>query len=108
MKKLKLRLDDLRIDSFSTTPVEKAKGTVFGGQCTCQSYDYACVATGDASCDVACDTAACGTGGERTCEDSCVDCTCQASCGGQTCGYYTCRGWYTGDGGPLGGCAICD
>jgi hypothetical protein len=108
MKKLKLRLDDLRIDTFATTRVEKAKGTVFGEQYTCQSYDYVCPATGDESCDAACDTAACGTRGELTCEESCVDCTCQASCGGQTCGYYTCRGWHTYNDGPVAACAICD
>jgi hypothetical protein len=107
MKKLKLRLDDLRVDTFATTQVEKAKGTVFGEQCTCQSYDYACLATGDESCDAASCAGTCDAA--FTCEDSCVDCTCQASCGGQTCGYFTCRGWYTNGGdGPVGGCAICD
>jgi hypothetical protein len=33
MPKLKLRLDDLPIDSFQTTPPERPKGTVFGEQC---------------------------------------------------------------------------
>lgn len=105
MKKLTLRLEELRIESFATSPVAKSKGTVLG-QCACQSV-YDCLATGDASCNIACDTPACGTGGELSCEDSCVDCTCQASCGGQTCGDFTCRGWYTGAG-PFEPCAICD
>ncbi len=35
MNKLKLRLDDLQVDTFQTTPVQKEKGTVFGEQCTC-------------------------------------------------------------------------
>ena len=33
--KLKLKLDDLLVDTFQTMPVEKPKGTVFGEQCTC-------------------------------------------------------------------------
>ena len=106
MKKLKLRLEELRIDSFTTTAVEKAKGTVFGEQCTCQS-DHECIlATVDVSCDGTCEPTAYDTCGELTCEDSCYQCTCVASCGGQTCGW-TCRGWYT-EGGPLQPCAICD
>lgn len=106
MRKLRLRLEELRIDSFTTTAVEKAKGTVLGAQCTCPSHDHACLATGDVSCDASCDAAACGTSGDLLCADSCVDCTCQASCGGQTCGW-TCRGWYT-EADPFQPCAICD
>lgn len=107
MKKLKLKLDDLRIDSFTTTRVGKAKGTVFGEQCTCQSDHYACLQSVDPSCDgMSCDATACGTCGDFSCEDSCVDCTCAASCGGQTCGF-TCRGWETGNG-PFEPCAVCD
>ena len=30
MNKLRLKLDDLRVDTFQTTPVQKEKGTVFG------------------------------------------------------------------------------
>ena len=105
MKKLKLQLDDLRIDSFATTPVAKAKGTVFGEECPSEDP---CLATVDVSCDGACEATAYGTCGELTCEDSCYQCTCVASCGGQTCGW-TCRGWYTyGGDGPVQVCAICD
>jgi hypothetical protein len=45
MKKLKLQLDHLRVDSFGTTTPEKAEGTVFGEQCTCD--DTVC------TCDIA-------------------------------------------------------
>ena len=65
--KLRLQLEDLRIDSFVTTPVEKPKGTVFGEQCTCYTN---CTCPGCPTCDASCN---------GTCGD-----TCQASCGG-TC-----------------------
>ena len=93
-KKLTLDLDDLRVDSFDTTPAATAdaRGTVFGNvdtiqygcsdgascnscegscnSCTCYSACGSCCAT----CDVSC-------GG--TCQSCCA--TCDASCGG-TCG----------------------
>jgi hypothetical protein len=72
MRKLKLHLDDLRIDSFSTTPAEKPKGTVFGEQCTCYTQ---CTCPGCPTCDASCD---------GTCNASCNG-TCDASCNG-TCG----------------------
>src|SRR4051812_30889142 len=67
MKKFKLQLDDLLIDSFSTTPVRKGKGTVFGEQCTCPT---ACTCPGCPTCDASCN-GSCGGG-------SCID-TCAAS-----------------------------
>ena len=56
MKKLRLQLEDLRIDSFATTPVEKEKGTVFGEQCTCYT-NCTCprCPTCYASCNGTCD-----------------------------------------------------
>ena len=48
MKKLKLHLEDLRIDSFQTTSAEKPKGTVFGEQCTCYTQ---CTCPGCPTCD---------------------------------------------------------
>jgi len=71
MKKLKLQLEDLRIDSFQTTPAEKPKGTVFGEQCTCYTQ---CTCPGCPTCDASCN---------GTCEASCNG-TCDASCNG-TC-----------------------
>ncbi len=45
MNKLKLRLNDLQVDTFQTTSAQKQKGTVFGEQCTCD--DTVC------TCDIA-------------------------------------------------------
>jgi hypothetical protein len=80
--KLKLKLDDLAVDSFDTIPMEKSKGTVFGEQCTCWT------ACGQNTCP-----------GCPTCDGSCND-TCVASCNGtcncptnDTCGWscdYSC------------------
>jgi hypothetical protein len=72
MKKLALRLDDLQIDSFQTTPAGKEGGTVLGEQCTCPS---ACSCPGCPTCDESCTT--------------CVD-TCEESCEG-TCDLFSCR-----------------
>jgi hypothetical protein len=102
MKKLRLRLEDLRIDSFTTTQAQDEKGTVFGEQCTAET---ACTCpdcpTGDASCDGTCDASCdggCGSG-----DWSCGG-TCDQSCGG-TCGP-TCGGWATFPG-PNMPCNIC-
>jgi hypothetical protein len=91
MRKLRLQLDDLRIDSFDTTQAKKARGTVFGEQCTCYTQ---CTCPGCPSCDESCN---------GTCEVSCFD-TCAGSCNGtcyKTCngcnttGGYTCAGYAT-------------
>lgn len=71
MNKLKLRLDDLRVDTFHITQVRKEKGTVFGEQCTCPT---ACTCPGCPTCDASCN---------GTCVASCNG-TCDASCDG-TC-----------------------
>jgi hypothetical protein len=101
--KLKLQLEDLRIDSFTTTPVEKVKGTVFGEQCTCYtnctcpgcptcdaSCNGTCGGTCAASCNGTCDATACGT-----CGYSCESCgqTCDGSCYA-TCNLYSGCGPY--------------
>ena len=59
MKKLRLKLDDLRIDSFDTTAPQKAKGTVFGEQCTCYTQCTCpgcptCYASCNGTCDATC------------------------------------------------------
>jgi hypothetical protein len=51
MNKLKLMLEDLQIESFSTTPGKKEKGTVYGEQCTCYT---ACTCPGCPTCDASC------------------------------------------------------
>jgi hypothetical protein len=85
MNKLRLRLDDLQVDTFHTTTVQKEKGTVFGEQCTCYTQctcpgcptcDASCNGTCDASCNGTCaDTcdSTCGCG-EETYDASCVSC----------------------------------
>ncbi|HEX2078668.1 MAG TPA: hypothetical protein VHG08_13190 [Longimicrobium sp.] len=52
MHKLRLQLDDLRVDSFNTTAGETENGTVFGEQCTCHT---ACTCPGCPTCWVSCD-----------------------------------------------------
>ncbi len=92
MNKLKLRLENLSVESFDTTPTQKAKGTVFGEQCTCYTN---CTCPGCPTCDntcaYTCDDAtcpACPTCGADTCGDTC-DASCYDTCG-FTC-YDTCR-----------------
>ena len=110
MKKLKLRLDDLQVDSFQTTMVRKEKGTVFGEQCTCRTQctcpgcptcDASCNGTCGASCNGTCDASCYGTCGD-TCDcvsnDTCYD-TCAGSCG--TC-QFSCDDMYTCVGGVYG------
>jgi hypothetical protein len=65
MRKFKLELHDLRIDSFTTTPMAREKGTVFGQQCitcpdTCAYTCGSCYGTCDLSC-----------GGGPTCDPTC-------------------------------------
>jgi hypothetical protein len=108
MNKLRLRLDDLRIDSFDTTAPQKAKGTVFGEQCTCYTQCTCpgcptCYATCNGSCDASCNGtcgATCEGTCEATCNDTCYD-TCAASCG--TC-RFSCDDMYTCVGGVYGMC----
>jgi hypothetical protein len=92
MNKLKLRLDDLRVDTFQTTPVQKEKGTVFGEQCTCYTNctcpgcptcAASCNGTCDASCNGTCG-ASCGASCYGSCDWTCED-TCDYSCGGYSC-----------------------
>ncbi len=51
MRKLKLNLDQLAVDSFGTVPAEEKKGTVLGEQCTCYT---ACTCPGCDTCDASC------------------------------------------------------
>jgi hypothetical protein len=97
MHKLRLKLEDLQIDSFSTTPVKKEKGTVYGEQCTCPT---ACTCPGCPTCDASCN-GTCGASCNGTCDASCNDFTCGDTCNcetvmscGDTCGY-TCPGYAT-------------
>ena len=69
MKKMKLNLEALAIESFDTTHPPAKRGTVFGDQCTCPTN---CTCPGCPTCDGTC---------PQTCGDSC-----NGTCGGQwTC-----------------------
>jgi len=111
MRKLKLQLDDLRIDSFDTTPAQQAKGTVFGEQCTCYTQ---CTCPGCPTCDASCNgtcaascNGTCGASCAGTCDLSCDGgCgTWDPSCGGMSCDP-TCGGFMTYPG-PGQMCVIC-
>ena len=105
--KLVLNLENLVVDSFDTTVPAKAKGTVFGEQCTCYTN---CTCPGCPTCDASCN---------GTCDASCNG-TCGASCnctyGEYTCGYScdgyctqwdnTCRNIGTCDGNYWGNCPV--
>jgi hypothetical protein len=82
--KLKLNLDQLTVDSFNTTGVENARGTVVGEQCTCWTACGQNTCPGCPTCDATCN-GSCGA----TCAGSCY-----GTCGEATCGY-SCDGWCT-------------
>ncbi|SOD03025.1 hypothetical protein SAMN05216486_10745 [bacterium JGI 053] len=69
MKKLELRMEDLRVDTFQTVPTDKEKGTVFG-QAWSQPLQASC--NGDDTC-------------AGTCGPACVSLN--------TCDYFTCPGY---------------
>ncbi|MCG8454976.1 MAG: pinensin family lanthipeptide [Holophagales bacterium] len=93
MKKLKLDLDDLKVESFETTPEtgEEAKGTVYGyitqdlticDGCNDPTNQNTCASTCGSTCGNTCGST-CGT----TCASTCGN-TCGATCG---CGGLTCQ-----------------
>jgi hypothetical protein len=97
MRKLKLHLEDLRIDSFTTTPAEKPKGTVFGEQCTCYTQCTCpgcptCYASCNGTCDASCN-GSCGASCDASCGGTC-DYACEYTAAGDTCDY-TCSGYAT-------------
>jgi hypothetical protein len=75
MRKLRLDLDDLSVESFETTPLPRTEnGTVFGQeQCTCYTQ---CTCPGCPTCDASCN---------GTCAYTCEG-TCAYTCAGDTCG----------------------
>ncbi|HYR07547.1 MAG TPA: hypothetical protein VEQ60_07255 [Longimicrobium sp.] len=101
--KLTLKLEDLSVDSFATSPAEQARGTVLGEQCTCYTRcpeDPTC--GGQASCVNTC-AGTCGDTCPETCVYTCVDLTCAAWCGntgqtycdcGATCGQTDCGPYF--------------
>ena len=84
MNKLKLKLDDLQVDTFQTTAPQKAKGTVFGEQCTCYTQ---CTCPGCPTCYQSCN-GSCEVSCNGSCQATC-DVSCYGSCG-YTCEYTAC------------------
>jgi hypothetical protein len=80
--KLSLNLDDLTVDTFDTTVTQKAKGTVFGEQCTCYTN---CTCPGCPTCYQSCN-GTCGDTCAGTCYNTCDDYTCGNTC---NCGAYS-------------------
>ena len=88
MNKLKLQLEDLMVDSFDTTTPAKAKGTVFGEQCTCYTQCTCpgcptCYASCNGTCDASCN-GTCGDSCAGTCDFDCMTAE-GPSCVGRTC-----------------------
>ncbi|HST61103.1 MAG TPA: hypothetical protein VLK84_20530 [Longimicrobium sp.] len=103
MKKLKLDLEALEVDTFDPATPDEGDGTVFGEQIgvtawfscahgTCLSCQASCRGTCGASCFVTCQLSCfrtCGqaTCGAHTCQFSCLTCfTCGPTCVPQLCG----------------------
>ena len=93
-RKLTLRLEDLTVDSFRTSPGESAKGTVFGEQyCTCYTQCTCpgcptCANTCPNTCANTCDDPSCVGCGETgySCDETGCDCSINATrCGGYIC-----------------------
>jgi hypothetical protein len=80
MRKLKLDLDQLTVDSFHTAAPARREGTVFGEQCTCYTN---CTCPGCPTCDHTC---------ANTCAYTCDDATCANTCGCNDTYDYTCEG----------------
>ena len=79
--KLKLNLEDLSVDTFDTTAPHKAKGTVFGEQCTCYTQ---CTCPGCPTCDASCN-GTCGDTCPNTCAYTCDDASCAGTCAASDC-----------------------
>jgi hypothetical protein len=85
MRKLRLDLDQLTVDSFDTVTAKSERGTVVGEQCTCYTQCDTCPGcpTCNASCNGTCD---------QTCGDSCWgSCPPDYSCWDTCAGQYTCE-----------------
>lgn len=81
MNKLKLRLDDLSVESFDTQRMDREKGTVIGEECSCGG-----------TCDATCPNTCAYTCDDNTCLYTCDDATCAGTC--DTCSpscWDTCR-----------------
>jgi hypothetical protein len=83
MKKLKLQLDELQVESFHTARAEAPRGTVQGNQPTRLCTGYGCTDYVDCTIDFGCAPDTQDASCEGTCGNTCYD-TCLVSCNG-TC-----------------------
>ena len=92
MNKLRLRLDDLTVEGFSTTPAANARGTVHGEQGTWYTYCTCNMPSCDPTCAYTCDDATCPVCPtcEHTCEQTCWE-TCDDFSCVETCGFSNCE-----------------
>jgi hypothetical protein len=104
MKKMKLNVEALAVESFDTSGDAPKRGTVFGEQCTCYTD---CTCPGCNTCDESCNGTCAGQhtcGGQNTCGGQA---TCDATC--DTCYYtgcaYSCFDCPTGSSG-ICGCTV--
>jgi hypothetical protein len=88
MRKLKLELDRLEVESFDTASTQKRKGTVIGEElCTCNTYCGQATCPGCPTCDntcaYTCDDATCPACPTcaNTCANTCDDPSCYDTCG---------------------------
>jgi hypothetical protein len=100
MNKLRLHLEDISVESFSTLPASVRLGTVDGhqmSQTTCQQIICDCGdPTRDATCLNTCGNS-CGGTCDVSCNGTCEGCpsgstcdpTCDYTCEGQSCQYCT-------------------
>lgn len=80
MKKMKLNLSELQVESFETSALNKRRGTVAGNFTGDESEPCGpCEGTNDATCyqQFSCGATNCG---ENTCEGNSCDGTCDAFC----------------------------
>lgn len=99
MRKLKLSLEDLQVDSFHATSAASARGTVPGHNWT-QYADESCFESCNGSCNHTC-PASCygGCGSGATCGGTCgASCGCPPGTDYTACG---CATWETCPGAPI-------
>jgi hypothetical protein len=86
MKKLKINLDDLQVESFETQPDGRSTVEAYSGDVTV--YDDNCCGTNDVSCNAA------TYGGGNTCDTTCDQFICTGGCSGLTVCDATCPGYW--------------
>ena len=104
MKKLRLSLEELAVESFATQPTAARRGTVAGAEttgnqiiCDCPTNGYentcmgcsnSCGGTCDGSCDGTCQGCP-GPSADGTCDTCAGQWTCGGTCEGYSCQYCT-------------------